>query len=92
MERFVDSAGRQCAYYDTTLLFPVQAIQQLQDESTGVAVVDMTDPANPVRTETLMTPAMQTPHESLVLNEKRGLLVAVMGNPPPPPASWTCTT
>ena len=30
---------------------------------------------------TLVTPAMQSPHESLVLNEKRGLLVAVMGNP-----------
>jgi len=81
VERFVDEAGRQCAYYDTTLLFPVQAIQQLQDQATGVAVVDMTDPAHPVRTETLRTPAMQTPHESLVLNERRGLLVAVMGNP-----------
>jgi hypothetical protein len=81
VERFADKAGHQCAYYDTTLLFPVQSIQQLQDESTGVAVVDMTDPAKPVRTETLVTPAMQTPHESLVLNEKRGLLVAVMGNP-----------
>ena len=81
VERFVDEAGRQCAYYDTTLLFPIQAIQQLQDESTGVAVVDMTDPEHPVRTETLVTPAMQTPHESLVLSEKRGLLVAVMGNP-----------
>jgi hypothetical protein len=81
VERFVDKAGRQCAYYDTTLLFPVQSIQQLRDESTGVAVVDMTDPAHPVRTATLATPAMQTPHESLALNEKRGLLVAVMGNP-----------
>jgi hypothetical protein len=81
VERFVDSAGRQCAYYDTTLLFPVQAIQQLRDRATGVAVVDMTDPEHPVRTAMLRTPAMQTPHESLVLNEKRGLLVAVMGNP-----------
>jgi hypothetical protein len=81
VERFVDDAGHQCAYYDTTLLFPAQAIQQLRDESTGVAVVDMTDPQKPVRTDTLVTPAMQTPHESLVLNEKRGLLVAVMGNP-----------
>jgi hypothetical protein len=81
VERFADTAGRQCAYYDTTLLFPSQAIQQFRDEPTGVAVVDMTDPANPVRTETLLTPAMQTPHESLALNERRGLLVAVMGNP-----------
>jgi hypothetical protein len=81
VERFVDRAGRQCAYYDTTLLFPVQSIQQLRDESSGVAVVDMTDPARPVRTATLVTPAMQSPHESLVLSERRGLLVAVMGNP-----------
>ncbi len=80
VERFVDRAGRQCAYYDGTLMFPVQAIQQLRDEATGVAVVDMTDPAKPVRTATLSTPAMQTPHESLILSEKRGLLVAVMGN------------
>jgi hypothetical protein len=81
VERFVDKAGHQCAYYDTTLLFPVQSIQQLQDRATGVAVVDMTDPAHPVRTETLVTPAMQTPHESLLVNQKRGLLAAVMGNP-----------
>ena len=81
VERFVDREGRQCAYYDTTLLFPVQAIQQLEDGPTGVAVVDMTDPERPQRTETLVTPAMQSPHESLLVNERRGLLVAVMGNP-----------
>ena len=77
--RFVDKSGRECAYYDTTLMFPSN-IQHLSDQPTGVAVLDMTDPSNPVRTTTLATPAMQTPHESLVLNERRGLLVAVMGN------------
>jgi hypothetical protein len=81
VERFVDREGRQCAYYDTTLLFPIQSIQQLEDGSTGVAVVDMTDPERPQRTETLVTPAMQSPHESVLLNERRGLLAAVMGNP-----------
>jgi LVIVD repeat len=81
VERFVDRAGRQCAYYDTTLLFPTQAIQQLQDGPTGVAVVDMSDPSKPRRTATLVTPAMQTPHESLLVNQRRGLLAAVMGNP-----------
>ncbi|HYH58168.1 MAG TPA: hypothetical protein VD790_02945 [Thermoleophilaceae bacterium] len=81
VERFTDRAGRTCVYYDTTLLFPTQAIEQLQDEATGVAVTDITDPAKPVRVGTLVTPAMETPHESLALNEKRGLLVAVMGNP-----------
>jgi hypothetical protein len=78
--RFKDKAGRECAYYDTTLLFPRNA-QNLSNDPTGVAVLDMSDPAKPVRTATLVTPAMQTPHESLLLNEKRGLLAAVMGNP-----------
>jgi hypothetical protein len=80
VERFVDKAGHECAYYDTTLLFPIQA-GQLKDEPTGVAVLDMSNPAKPVRTDTLVTPAMQTPHESVLLNRKRGLLAAVMGNP-----------
>ena len=78
--RYVDAAGRECAYYDTTLLFPTNAVN-LSKTPTGVAVLDMSDPANPVRTASLVTPAMQSPHESLVLNEKRGLLAAVMGTP-----------
>ena len=78
--RFVDRAGRECAYYDTTLLFPLNA-QNLGDQPTGVAVLDMSNPSKPVRTTTLATLAMQTPHESLVLNEKRGLLAAVSANP-----------
>ena len=78
--RFVDRAGHECAFYDTTLLFPLNA-QNLGDHPTGVAVLDMSNPANPVRTTTLLTPAMQSPHESLNLNTKRGLLVAVLGNP-----------
>jgi hypothetical protein len=41
----------------------------------------MTDRAKPVRTATLLTPAMQTPHESLNISFERGLLAAVMGNP-----------
>jgi len=78
--RFVDRAGHECAYYDTTLLFPTNA-QTLSERPTGVAVLDMSDPANPKQTASLLTPAMQTPHESLVLSEKRGLLAAVTGNP-----------
>ena len=78
--RFVDRAGRECAYYDTTLLFPTNA-QTLSERPTGVAVLDMSDPAKPVQTASLLTPAMQTPHESVVLNERRGLLAAVTGNP-----------
>jgi hypothetical protein len=41
----------------------------------------MSDPRHPVRTETLATPAMQTPHESLNISVKRGVLAAVMGHP-----------
>jgi hypothetical protein len=78
--RFVDQTGRECAYYDTTLLFPSN-VQTLSERPTGVAVLDMSDPARPVQTAFLSTPAMQTPHESLLLNERRGLLAAVMGNP-----------
>jgi len=78
--RFIDKAGRECAYYDTTLLFPTNA-QTLSERPTGVAVLDMSDPRNPKQTTSLLTPAMQTPHESLLLNERRGLLAAVTGNP-----------
>jgi len=80
VERFVDKHGHECAYYDTTLLFPLNA-QNLGDHPTGVAVLDMSNPSKPKRTATLVTPAMQTPHESLLVNERRGLLAAVSGNP-----------
>ncbi len=80
MHRFVDRAGRECAYYDTTLLFPLNA-QNLGDQPTGVAVLDVSDPANPKRTATLATPAMQSPHESVNISKERGLLAAVLGNP-----------
>jgi len=43
--------------------------------------MDMHDPTQPVLTDVLRTPAMQSPHESLRLNVKRGLLVADMGYP-----------
>ena len=52
------------------------------DSEAGVNVVDMSDPAEPEVTDSLVTPAMLSPHESLVVNKKRGLLAAVLGNPP----------
>jgi len=80
VERYVDQAGHECAFYDSTLLFPTNAanVDQLP---TGTFVLDMTNPAKPVRTATLVTPAMQSPHESLLVNKTRGLLAAVAGNP-----------
>jgi hypothetical protein len=41
----------------------------------------MSDPKKPVQTDTLTEPPMLSPHESVVLNQKRGLLAAVNGNP-----------
>jgi len=78
--RYVDDNGRSCAFYDTALLFPINALK-LDTSSVGVAVLDMSDPAHPVQTDTLTQPPMMSPHESLALNPKRGLLAAVLGNP-----------
>jgi hypothetical protein len=77
VHRYTDAAGRSCAFYDSTLLFP----KDVAEDIPGTYVLDMTDSANPVRTAVLSTPAMSTPHESLVLSDKRGLLMAVSGNP-----------
>ena len=83
VERYVDAAGHACAYYDTTLLFPLNALTILSGDvqPTGTAVLDISDPARPVRTATLRTAAMLSPHESLLVNQRRGLLGAVMGTP-----------
>jgi hypothetical protein len=78
--RYIDAAGRECAFYDTALLFPTNAIN-LAGPSLGVAVLDMSDPAHPKQTDTLTEPPTMSPHESLALNPKRGLLAAVLGNP-----------
>jgi hypothetical protein len=80
VERYVDEAGHECAYYDTTLLFPTNA-GNLSDgpDRRGRARHERPDEAE--QTATLVTPAMQTPHESLLVNAKRGLLAAVAGNP-----------
>ncbi len=74
--RYVDRKGNECAYYDTSLLPPSNA----PDLTMGVRVVNMADPAKPVLSTILTTPAMASPHESLVLNERRGVLAAVAGN------------
>jgi len=77
---YVDHAGHECAFYDSTLLFPTDVVTQ-GAHGPGVYVLDMANPAHPVLSATLVTPAMLTPHESLSLNAKRGLLAADMGNP-----------
>jgi hypothetical protein len=78
--RYTDSKGNTCAYYDSTLLIGRDVVSNLlSGDGLGVVVLDMNDPKRPRRTTTLSTPTMLSPHESLLLNEKRGLLVAEMG-------------
>ncbi|MGH2806280.1 MAG: LVIVD repeat-containing protein [Actinomycetota bacterium] len=80
VHRYVDKKGHECAYYDTNLLFPLNSVASGGNES-GVYVLDMSNPRKPKHTATLSTPAMQSPHESLSLNQNRGLLAAGMGYP-----------
>ncbi len=78
--RYVDRQGHECAFYDTALLHPFNAISAPGLPGTGVAVLDMADPAHPVQTDLLTELPMQMPHESLNLNARRGLLAAEAGN------------
>jgi hypothetical protein len=80
VERYVDEQGNECAFYDSTLLWPSSLPDQGLD-GPGTYVLDMKDPAKPVVTDVLRTPAFQSPHESVRLNTERGLLVAAMGYP-----------
>ncbi len=80
VQRYTDVTGRTCAYYDSALMVGLNLQTLLTGGAgLGVVVLDMTDPAHPVRTANLLTPAMLQPHESLLVNEKRGLLAAVLG-------------
>ena len=78
--RYVDPAGHECAYYDTALLFPLNALN-LNSSGVGVVVLDMSNPSKPVQTDLLTEPPMLSPHESLNVDTKRGLIAAVDGNP-----------
>jgi hypothetical protein len=80
VHRYVDKAGHDCAIFDSTLLFPRDTAANAV-EGLGVYVMDMSDPAHPKHTATLSTPAMLSPHESLRVNAKRGLIAADMGYP-----------
>ncbi|MFT5563318.1 MAG: hypothetical protein ACI970_000029 [Myxococcota bacterium] len=73
VHRYVDGAGNECAYYDTTLLFPTN----LGDQEGGVVVLDMSDSSDPVATATLRTPGMVSMHETLVISEERGILAGI---------------
>jgi hypothetical protein len=78
---YTDLQGHVCAFYDTTLLYPMDALSLSGPASSGVYVLDMSDSAHPVLTAKLTTLPMTSPHESLYLNAPRGLLAADLGNP-----------
>ena len=56
VERYVDKAGHECAYYDTTLLFPKDGA-----EGAGTVVLDMSNPAKPVQTDVIRSFAFDSP-------------------------------
>ncbi|HWJ81599.1 MAG TPA: hypothetical protein VNS55_05110 [Nocardioides sp.] len=78
--RYTDAQGNTCAFYDSTLVLGKDVVTNLLNGTgLGVVVLDMDDPAHPRRTANLVTPAMLSPHESLLVNQRRGLLAAVLG-------------
>ncbi|UDY22258.1 LVIVD repeat-containing protein [Nocardioides sp. Kera G14] len=80
VQRYVDPAGHVCAYYDTATMLGLTLPNLTKGVHPGVAVLDMSNSSKPVRTATLLTPAMLQPHESLLVNQARGLLVATLGS------------
>src|SRR5207253_4309834 len=48
VHRYVDASGNACAFYDSTLLFPTNALAG-STHQTGVFVLDMSNPAQPVQ-------------------------------------------
>lgn len=78
VHRYVDAKGQTCAFHDNTLVFPRDVVDNLTT-GLGVVVLAMDNPRKPRQTATLTSPAMQSPHESLVLNKRRGLLAATLG-------------
>jgi hypothetical protein len=78
--RYVDRAGHRCAFYDSSLASPLNVVSLAAGPSPGVVVLDMADPAHPVRTDLLTSLPMLAPHESLNLNTRRGLLAGEMGS------------
>jgi len=77
--RFRDRNGHVCGFYDSSMGSPLNLVSISALPTQGVVVLDMSDPAHPVQTAALTTPGMISPHESLNLNARRGLLGAETG-------------
>jgi hypothetical protein len=77
--RYEDRNHHVCAFYDSSLGSPLTFVSLGAAPTQGMIVLDMSDPAHPVRTDALLTPGMLSPHESLNLDPERGLLGAETG-------------
>jgi len=77
--RYEDHNRHVCAFYDSSLGSPLNLVSLGALPTQGVIVLDMTDPARPVQTADLTTPGMLSPHESLNVDPRRGLLGAETG-------------
>ena len=74
-----DRQGRSCVFYDSTRMVGTDLPYDLGAGGLGTFAVAMDDARNPRRTATMQTLASSSPHESLYLNTRRGLLVSVAG-------------
>lgn len=77
--RYVDRAGHACAFYDTSASSAANVVSLAAGPTQGVVVLDMADASHPVETARLTAPGTLSPHESLNLNVRRGLLAAEVG-------------
>jgi len=73
---FKDDAGHTCAFYGTGYVKNALTGAPIERRHSGVAVIDITDPAHPTQTASLITAAMMDPWESLRVNLRRKILVA----------------
>ncbi len=76
---FADRAGHVCAYYATSYPKSFMTGELIPRKEPGVAVIDISDPAKPVRTVSLTTTAMMDAWESLRVNPRRQVLAANFG-------------
>jgi len=76
---FRDARGNTCAYHATGGSTNLLTGEPVAREHPGVPVIDISDPAKPVRVTSLTTAAMLDPWESLRVNSRRQLLIADNG-------------
>jgi hypothetical protein len=91
VHRYVDNAGRECAYYDTALLFPTNALS-LSRETDRRRGARHDRSGKPVRTATLVTPGDADAARVAEHQRAARRAGAVLGNPRATRAASTSTT